>query len=78
MYMALKLKDTHPFAEKMATLFSAMSALNISIEVGSQRTIVIDNSTGDRYILADVDGEGINNNMTEFPCPCEYKLIVAE
>lgn len=74
--MSYKLKDSHTFAIKVAELFEKMQALGVSIEVGSQQTIVTDNSTGQSFILKDADQDGINNNMTAFPCPTEYKLII--
>jgi hypothetical protein len=74
--MTIKLKDNHPFMRKVSALFDYMQTVGVTIEVGSQRTIVIDNESGESYILKDIDGDGINNNMTAFPCSCEYKLII--
>lgn len=67
-----KLKDRHPFHQKVQQLFNLADELGISIAYfGNSATLVKDRETGQQYRLEDIE---TNEPFVEFPAMSEFKL----
>ena len=77
MLKPMRLKEEHPFLNKVRKLEKLAEELKINIQVGiMDQIIIVDEETGQDYQYRDVEQAlDSDNTTTSFPWPFENKLV---
>jgi hypothetical protein len=71
-----RLKDNHPFMEKVNKLFVIMDKMGIVIENTGMGLCFVDRENDTTYLLEDI--ESPYEPIANFPCNSEFKLTFTE